>query len=129
MSNMFFVGQCVDWPYIQNQIEESIKSGASSEESDVLTMIDYLVPQTDWAHVTMTNVPFEQIWTIRIVTKNNFCCFHIRLKRSIHDQLSREAYILWELNGRPADKDEELWVQAKTRLEENYKTWQNLYGG
>ena len=32
------------------------------------------------------------------------------------DLIAREAYLIWELSGRPADRVLELWLQAEQRM-------------
>jgi Protein of unknown function (DUF2934) len=35
---------------------------------------------------------------------------------SSHDLIAREAYAIWEMSGRPSDRDVEHWLEAEQRL-------------
>jgi hypothetical protein len=50
---------------------------------------------------------------------------HASLK---HDDIARRAYLLWEREGKPADRDQEHWFRAQEQLSRTEKQVESVAG-
>lgn len=128
MSNVFVSVNNSNLGWVKNQVEQLCQNDPTVKESEILTYLDSLATNIEWADVRVTQVPFEKIYTVRMVTGPSFACFHIRLRQDIQGQIRDLAYENWKRSGGPAGRDSEMWEEARLQLESNLEQWRIMYG-
>ena len=122
MSNLVKEGFDPSW-IISEVADYAVGAGIDLTEQELIHYLDYLISDLSWCHVSPFEIPYARVWNIRLRCKGNFLRFHVKIKRSLKDQLEEVSYSLWQLHGEPDGQSEYFWNMAHEKLKENLNVW------